>query len=243
MNARLLSAIVFCLALGAVATAQDANPAAPAGQRSEAGTASGGPSRGPYGGSGLLGTVTAAAADHYTMKTDAGEIYTVYFSANTRILKQTIQRGNSNAGGSGQRQGPETLRPSDIQVGDTIVALGDVEPAAKSVGAMVVLQVDPERARMMHDMAANYGKSWLLGKVTAIDANKITLLGRIDNAAHSFTTDENTRFSRRRQPITLADIQVGDRVRVEGAVKDGVFVAASVSVLEMPPGGMPSLPR
>jgi hypothetical protein len=32
-------------------------------------------------------------------------------------------------------------------------------------------------------------------------------------------------------------------VRAEGAVKDGIFVAASVSVMGMPPGGMPMVPR
>ena len=30
--------------------------------------------------------------------------------------------------------------------------------------------------------------------------------------------------------MTLADIQVGDTIRVEGAVKDGVFTATSVNV-------------
>jgi hypothetical protein len=38
-------------------------------------------------------------------------------------------------------------------------------------------------------------------------------------------------------------VQVGDVVRVEGAMKDGVFVASSVAVMGMPTGGMPRLPR
>ena len=48
--------------------------------------------------------------------------------------------------------------------------------------------------------------------------------------------DENTTFRKHREPVTLADVQVGDMVRVEGAVKDGIFVAASVSVMGMRPG-------
>jgi hypothetical protein len=65
----------------------------------------------------------------------------------------------------------------------------------------------------------------------------------VDNAAHAFVADENTTFRKHREPITLTDVQVGDRVRVEGAVKDGIFVAASVTVMGMPQGGAPSVPH
>ena len=46
-------------------------------------------------------------------------------------------------------------------------------------------------------------------------------------------------FRKRRDPITLADIQVGDMVRAEGAVKDGTFVATSVAVMGPPMNGAP----
>jgi hypothetical protein len=36
---------------------------------------------------GLTGTVTAVAAGQYTIQTDADDIYTIHFSANTRIMK------------------------------------------------------------------------------------------------------------------------------------------------------------
>jgi hypothetical protein len=54
--------------------------------------------------------------------------------------------------------------------------------------------------------------------------------------------DENTTFRRRRDPITLADIQVGDIVRAEGAVKDGVFTAATVGDMDSMQGQNPRLP-
>jgi preprotein translocase subunit YajC len=190
------------------------------------------------GGGGLTGTVTEVAADHYTIKTDAGESYTVHISANTRIMKQVVQR--TGAGGGNP---PQALKATDIKVGDVVAALGEVDAAAKSIGAMAVLQIDPERAKQMREMQANYGKTWLMGKVTAINETKVTLEGSMDKAAHTFVADENTTFRKRRDPITLADIQVGDVVRAEGAVKDGIFVAASVSVMGMPPGGMPMVPR
>jgi hypothetical protein len=102
----------------------------------------------------------------------------------------------------------------------------------------------------MQEMAANFGKTGLQGKVTAINGTTITLIGALDNAPHTVVADENTTFRRRRDPITLADIQVGDTVRVEGALKDGVFTATAVNMMggtppsgpSGPPSGAPSGP-
>jgi len=240
MKLQLISAIVMGLALGA-ASAQVAPATPPAGQGQGQGQRGGGRGAngwGMGGGGGLTGTVTEVAADHYTIKTDAGESYTVHISANTRIMKQPVQRQGAGGGNP-----PQALKATDIKVGDVVIALGEVDAAAKSIGAMAVLQVDPERAKQMRELQANYGKTWLMGKVTAINDTKVTLEGSVDKAVHSFVADENTTFRKRRDPITLADIQVGDVVRAEGAVKDGVFVATAVSVMAMPPGGMPTVPH
>lgn len=257
MNVRLfypLATLAFVL----TATAQDATtpPQAPPsnqGQRSAGG-------RGGWGGGmgmgrGLMGTVTDVAADHYTIKTENGETYTVHFSANTRIIKQQARtRGEGRQAGAeaGQRGGeggygggnpPTTLKSTDIKVGDAIAAMGDVDANAKSVGAVMVVQIDPDRAKQMREMQANFGKTWLAGKVTAIDGVKVTLLGGVDNTPHAFTADENTTFRKRRDPITLADIQVGDMVRVDGSVKDGTFLATSVVAMGIPPAGATNVPR
>ncbi|MGD0800816.1 MAG: DUF5666 domain-containing protein [Terracidiphilus sp.] len=239
MKLRLVSAAVFVLMLGAAAFSQDA----PAGQTPPQGPAihNRGGYGGGFGGRGILGTVTEAAADHYIIKTDSGESYVVHFSVNTRILKQTVQ--HRGEGGQGGGNPPQAIKPTDIKVGDAISAMGEVDAAAKSVGAILIVQVDPERAKQMREAQANYGKTWLMGKVTAINDTKVILLGSVDNAVHSFVADENTSFRKHREPITLADVQVGDIVRAEGAVKDGVFVATSVNAMGMPTGGMPTLPR
>jgi hypothetical protein len=263
-----LYAILIGLAIAIAASAQDATTPAPAAPQpgQNAGTGSqGGWQGGQRGwgagggmGRGLMGTVTEVAADHYTIKNDAGESYTVHFNANTRIMKQQARpqgaeaaRGGGGQAGQGGGQGggwgggnpPAQLKPADIKVGDTIAAMGEVDAAAKSVGATVVMEIDPERARQMHEMQANYGKTWLLGKVTAIDGVKVTLMGAIDNAPHTFVADENTTFRKRREPITLADIQVGDSIRVDGAMKDGAFVATGVSAMGGPPAGTATVPR
>lgn len=203
-------------------------------------------------GRGTIGTVTEAAADHFTVKTELGDVYTVHFSVNTRIMKQPPgggpRRGQSQGSaqdpgqlpgqGSGQGAGegemrtpPQTIKASDIKVGDVIAANGEVDAAAKSVGAVFILLIDPERAKEMRAMEANFGKTWLAGRVTAINDVKVNLEGGPDRVAHSFVADENTTFRKRRDPITLADVQVGDLVRVEGAIKDGTFVATSVVVM------------
>jgi hypothetical protein len=257
MKIRFLSAIAFGLALTAAAYSQDAPTAPSAGQSPAQGRNPGGwqGQRGGRGGGmgmgmgrGLSGTVTAVAADHYIIKTDMGEIYTVHFSANTRIMKQMAGMRERGEGGQGMGAGaggnpPQTLKPTDIKVGDAIAAMGEVDATTKSVGAMVVMQLDPERAKQMREMQANYGKTWLMGKVTVIDGVKVTLLGAIDNAAHTFVADENTTFRKHREPVTLADVQVGDMVRIDGAVKDGTFLATSVNVMAMPPAGTPTVPR
>ncbi len=157
--------------------------------------------------------------------------------------------GSGSGGGYGQRGGygggnpPQELKASDIKAGDVISVMGDIDATAKSVGATVIAQVDPERVKQMREMEANFGKTWLQGKVTAIEGTKITLTGMMDNAPHTFVADENTLFRRRREPVTLADIQMGDMVRVEGAVKDGVFTATNVNVGGMMGGGTPTVPR
>ena len=273
MNIRLLCPIVAALALGIVSAAQDAAPPPAPGpppaqaEGAQQGGGQRGGGRGNWSGAmgmgrGLMGTVTEVAADHYTVKTDTGETYTVHYSVNTRILKQQVrlrgeggargqdsprgERGQGEPGGgygSGGANPPVPLKPTDIKVGDAIAAMGEVDATAKSVGAVMVMQIDPERARQMREMQANHGKTWIMGKVTAIDGVKVTLMDAIDNTAHTFAADENTTFRKRREPITLADIQVGDTVRVEGAVKEGTFLATAVSAVGPPPGGTPSVPR
>ena len=247
MKPAILSVLLGVLTLTAAAPAQDPLPVQSPGEGQ--GRHGGGFGMGPGMGfaRGLLGTVQEAAADHYSIKTEAGLVYTVYFSVNTRIFRQPAQ-GPGPAGQQGQRgdsqhNPPQPLKPTDIKVGDPIIAIGEVDSSAKSVGAVSILQVDPERARQMREMQANYGKTWIMGKVTAIDGVRVTLFGAIDNASHAFVADENTTFRKRREPITLADIQIGDTMRAEGALKDGTFVAATVTVMGAPPGGTPSIPR
>jgi hypothetical protein len=243
MKLSLISAFVLGLALAA--SAQDAPILQPQNQTPGLGTGPGtgvmASQFGSRGGSALIGTVTEVASSHYTIKTDMGETYTVFYSVNTRIIRQAIQR--HSPGGAAGGNPPQILQPSDIKIGDAIGVMGEVDATAKSVGAVVIAQLDPVRAMQLREQRVNYGKTWLMGKVTAVDGVKVTVMGSLDNATHSFVADENTTFRKRREPITLADVQVGDNVRVEGAIKDGGILATTVVVMGMPPGGTLRVPR
>jgi hypothetical protein len=261
MKFRYLPAIVVAVFLTASLGAQDPSSAPPAGQNNSSGQGGNGQrgGRGGFGGGmmgrGLMGTVTEAAPDHYVMKTETGDVYTVHLGSSTRIVKQAAGMrgqggggaagqggGQGNGGGMGRGNPPQEIKASDIKVGDMITVMGDTDATAKKVEARTVALVDPERAQQMKEMEANFGKTWLMGKVTAIDGTKITLTGTIDNAAHTAIADENTTFRKGRDPVTLADIQVGDTVRVDGAMRDGGFAATAVNVGGMG-GGTPSVPR
>ena len=155
-------------------------------------------------------------------------------------------QGQAQGQGPGQGQGQERggsgqqLKASDIKVGDSLSVRGDVDEKKKAITAQFVIQVDPQRATEQRQQQAGFGSTWLAGKITAIDGVKVTLTGATDNAPHTFVADENTTFRRRREPVILADIQSGDTVRVEGALKDGVFTATTVT-LQMQQA-TPSLP-
>lgn len=229
----------------ALAALTVAGTAQQAGNGSGTGRASGQRERGmggfPGGGRGILGSVTEVAADHYTVKTDTGESYTVHFSVNTRILKQPPGQagqgrhqavpGAGDSEGAGERAQPQSIKPTDIKVGDVVTAGGELDAAANSIGAVFIVQIDPERARQMREMQANYGKTWLAGRITAIQDTTITIEGMVDHAPHAIVVDENTSFRQRRDAITLADIEPGEQLRAEGAVKGGVFLATTVTAM------------
>ncbi len=228
MKHRLLFAMLSALVLVATAAAQDPGAAGVAAPQR--------PAFGPMGGGamgmmdrGVLGTVTEVAADHYTVKTPLGDSYTVQFSSNTRFVKQTSGMGGAGYGrGRNGGSPPEPIQATAIKTGDAVTAMGSIDAAAKSVSALRVMLLDPETAQRMEQMEANFGKTWLQGKVTAINGTTIVLTGTLDHAAHNVAVDENTTFRRRRDPVTLADIQVGDMLRADGGVKDGVFTAAAI---------------
>ena len=229
---------MLLLTSGSVATAQETNVPRNARQRRESSRRE---DRAIWGdnsilGQGVLGTVSAITPEHFTVRDENGELYTIHYSVNTRIMKSVgagIRRGQDGEF-EPPADPPTPIKATEIKVGDAIAATGEMNAGAKSVGAVFIMQIGPERARQMREMQANYGKTWLTGKVTSIQAVTVRLQGGPDNLIHSFVADENTTFRKRHEPITLGDIEVGDIVRTEGLIRNGVFLATSVTVMAGP---------
>jgi hypothetical protein len=198
------------------------------------------------GGQMVRGTVTATAADHLTVKTEAGEIYQVVISANTRVTKER-----------------QPLKLTDIKAGDGVGAMGVLDPATKTIHAVFVGVMDAEQIKKARE---GMGKVYITGKVTAIDLDglKLTVL-RPDGVSQVIGVDEQTSFKRggRRmaslasgagvgevgsggdrsndaassgnpggESITFADVKVGDSVAGPGALKNGTFVPTELGVMD-----------
>lgn len=203
------------------------------------------------GGQMVRGTVTAVATDKITVKTDAGEVYQVALSANTRLMKAR-----------------QPVKVTDIQPGDGVGAMGVLDAPAKTVHAVMVAVVDAEEVKKAKE---GMGKVYIVGKVTAIDELKLTVL-RSDGVSQVIEVDEGTSFKRGArgsgmmfnggagamgigggraggnaapggsaaragadgggESITLADVKVGDSIAGRGAVKHGVFVPTELGVID-----------
>jgi hypothetical protein len=129
------------------------------------------------GGQMVRGTVTATSADHLTVKTEAGEIYQVALSANTRLNKDR-----------------QPVKVAEIKVGDAVGAMGVLDVPTKTVHAVFVGVMDAEQVKKVRE---NMGKTYITGKVTAIDmdALKLTVM-RPDGVSQVIGVDEQTSFKR-----------------------------------------------
>jgi hypothetical protein len=198
------------------------------------------------GGQMVRGTVTATAADHLTIKTDAGETYQVSLSANTRLNKER-----------------QPVKAADIKVGDGVGAMGVLDPGTKMVHAVFVAVIDAEQVKKARE---GMGKVYITGKITAIDVDalKVTVM-RPDGVSQVIGVDEQTSFKRGGrgmaalasgaavvdagtmggrggngtgtgnsggESITFADVKVGDSIAGRGALKNGTFVPTELGVMD-----------
>ena|ERR1700761_6304366 len=171
-------------------------------------------------GNGVRGTVTASAGDHFTIRTDEGDVYQVFYSPNTRLMKDR-----------------QPIDAADVHVGDMLMAGGLVDATARTVGAVVVIDVD---AKEVQQAKAAFGKTWVMGKVTAIHELKITIERGGDKQTQVIAVDENTSFRKRREDVTLADVKVGDMISAQGALHADTFLATTLRIMPPRPPGQPN---
>jgi hypothetical protein len=165
-------------------TAGQADSAAGAGQ----GRRRGG---GGFGGGQMVqGTVTAATADKVTIQTEAGDSYTVTVTADTRVMRDR-----------------QPIKVADVKVGDGVTAAGAVDASAKTVAATMVMDVD---AATMKQAKEDMGKTYITGKITAIDADNLKLtVMRTDNVSQVIAVDDGTSFQRGARGITVPGMMGG----------------------------------
>jgi len=131
----------------------------------------------------VRGTVTATAPDHLTVKTEAGDVYDVVTTPNTRVTK-----------------GREPMKLADIHAGDGVGAMGEIDPAKKTVHALMVQVVDAEAVKKAREAL---GKTMIAGTVTAIDELKLTIK-RTDDVVQVIQVDEDTSFKKGRPGMAMA---------------------------------------
>lgn len=245
-----VASLFFCASLVSLPSPATARGAIPA-ESQTAGQAEPGPGQtdqDAFGGQPPVGgIVTAIAGDHATVKTQTGDLYQVFLGPNTRLMRER-----------------QPAKIADIQVGDMLTAMGEVDAAARTIHAAVAMDVSAEQVKKLRE---GLGKEWIAGRVTAINDTTLTI-HRIDNATQKIEVDETTSFRKRSgrlgtggaagmgaggvagsqgappvdpaasgESITLADIKLGDNVTGRGGMKGDVFVPTVLAVRSPPPGG------
>lgn len=181
----------------------------------------------------LRGTVTTVSATALTLRNDDGEPYQVVATTNTRVIRSR-----------------QPAKFADLRVGDGVGAGGVMDAAHHTLHAAFIGAIDAEEVRKAQ---AELGKSYLIGRITAIDVDQLRLtVHRPDGVNQVIAVDEGTSFrlggrdtsdgnARSRgaaqqrpadpgESITLADIKVGESMTARGGVKDRMFVPTELHV-------------
>lgn len=184
-----------------------------------------GPRRMP--GEGVMGKVTAVAADSVTVApAKGGDAVVVKIADDTRIIKER-----------------QPIKIAEIKVGDSVMARGQL--AGTTLQARMLAVVNPEMIERMQQgggfgmgMGAgqgqfkpeDWGKTFVAGRVKGINETTLTISNPNSQQTLNIEVDENTSFKKGRDSITLADIKADDFVVGPGEVKNGVFVAKELRV-------------
>jgi hypothetical protein len=124
------------------------------------------------------GEITAVAPGKITVKTEDGSAMQVVTTDNTRIMK-----------GRG-----ETVKVADLKPGDGITAVGNLDAPNKTLHAAMLIVVDAAQVKALKE---NLGKTYIAGKVTAIDLDNATMtVERADKVSQTIGFDETTSFKR-----------------------------------------------
>jgi hypothetical protein len=176
-----------------------------------------------------LGTVKVVSGNSLTLKTDAGQEVVVSVAEGARILQL--------APGSTDLKTAQAITLGDIAVGDRVLVSGKPGDTADAFAASrVILMKSGDIAQKHEAEQADWQKHGSGGIVTAVDAGSGAVTISIGAKKVTVTTSAATKFRRYAgdsvkfedaKPSTLAQIQVGDQLRVRGAKsEDGSSIQA-----------------
>jgi Domain of unknown function (DUF5666) len=169
-----------------------------------------------------LGTVKAVAGNTLTLTTDAGQEVVVSVADGVRVLQL--------APGSTDLKTAQTITLADIATGDRVLVSGKSgDSAGAFTASRVILMKSGDIAHKHEAEQADWQKRGTGGIVSAVDAGSGALTVSIGAKKLTVNTSSTTQFRRYAgdsvkfedaKPGTLAQIQVGDQLRVRGAKSD-----------------------
>ena len=126
-------------------------------------------------GRGVRGTVVSAAGQNVTLRTETGETWTVIATDNTRI---NLDR--------------QPTKVADLKAGDEVMAMGVPDPAKHELHALAIMGAS---AAQVAKLKADLGKTYIVGRITAVNDTKITVL-RMDKVTQTIALDDTTSLHR-----------------------------------------------
>jgi hypothetical protein len=158
--------------------------------------------------------VVKASGGVYSVKAAGGTVYRVFTGVNTHFVadeRETDARA--------------------IKVGQFVLAGGDLDAKAGTLGAVFVAAVDRAQLAEFDQRRKEFGKTWLAGTVSAKRGTQVEVK-RTDDVVTVVDVDENTSFRKRHESVTLGDVQVGDGLTARGVMGKEGFKAAVVTVVD-----------
>jgi hypothetical protein len=166
----------------------------------------------------VVGEVTAKSDAQITIKTDAGETVTVPVTTETKVLR--VPPGQTSLTNA------TAITLNDLGAGDRVLARNN---------QVIVMSRSDLQQKQAAD-AAEWQKRGSAGRVTAVTANSLTLTTGTGQTVRVDVTPKTTfrryapesvRFADA-LPSSLAEIRVGDQLRVLGDLKEGALSAEAI---------------
>jgi hypothetical protein len=166
------------------------------------------------GGRMVRGTVSAVTTDHLTIKTEQGDSFQVAVTPNTQV-----------------RKGRDPMKFAEVKVGDGVGAMGEIDRPNKTVHAMMLMVVTAEQIKKAKE---DMGKTYIAGKITAMDELKLTIL-RSDNVTQVIQVDESTSFKKGGRAMQMA--MGGGEMGMGGGMGRGPRAESGAQPASRPDGG------